>query len=80
MELIGSGPLSDLLWSKPSVSVIGIDAPLVRDASNILIPRAAAKISMRISPDADADGELQLLMDHLRAASPPGPPMSGSGR
>jgi len=70
VELIGSGPLSARLWSKPSVSVIGIDAPPVRDASNILIPGAAAKISMRISPDADADGELQILMDHLRAVAP----------
>lgn len=70
VELIGSGPLSARLWSKPSVSVIGIDAPQVRDASNILIPGAAAKISMRISPDADADGEVQLLMDHLSAVAP----------
>jgi len=70
VELIGSGPLSARLWAKPSVSVIGIDAPSVKDASNILIPKAAAKISMRISPDADADGELQLLMDHLRAVAP----------
>jgi acetylornithine deacetylase/succinyl-diaminopimelate desuccinylase-like protein len=70
VDLIGSGPLSARLWSKPSVSVIGIDAPPVRDASNILIPGAAAKISMRISPDADADSELHLLMDHLRAVAP----------
>jgi acetylornithine deacetylase/succinyl-diaminopimelate desuccinylase-like protein len=70
VELIGTGPLSARLWSKPSVTVIGIDAPSVSGASNILIPRAAAKISMRISPDADADDELQLLMDHLRAVAP----------
>jgi acetylornithine deacetylase/succinyl-diaminopimelate desuccinylase-like protein len=70
VELIGTGPLSARLWSKPSVTVIGIDAPSVREASNILIPHAAAKISMRISPDSDADHELQLLMVHLRAAAP----------
>ncbi len=70
VELIGSGPLSARLWSKPSVSVIGIDAPSVKESSNILIPRAAAKISMRISPDADAECELQLLMDHLRVVTP----------
>jgi acetylornithine deacetylase/succinyl-diaminopimelate desuccinylase-like protein len=70
VDLIGTGPLSARLWAKPSITVIGIDAPLVKDASNILIPSAAAKISLRISPDADADHELQLLMDHLRAAAP----------
>jgi acetylornithine deacetylase/succinyl-diaminopimelate desuccinylase-like protein len=70
VEMIGTGPLSARLWSKPSVTVTGIDAPPVREASNILIPHATAKISMRISPDADADHELQLLMDHLRAVAP----------
>ena len=70
VELTGTGPLSARLWAKPSVTVTGIDAPSVREASNILIPRAAAKISMRISPDADPDHELQLLMNHLRAVAP----------
>lgn len=70
VELIGTGPLSARLWTKPSVTVIGIDAPSVREASNTLIPSAAAKISMRISPDADAGHELRLLMDYLRAAAP----------
>jgi acetylornithine deacetylase/succinyl-diaminopimelate desuccinylase-like protein len=70
VQLIGTGPLSSRVWSKPSVTVIGIDAPSVSDASNILIPRASAKISMRISPGADARRELHLLMDHLRAVAP----------
>jgi acetylornithine deacetylase/succinyl-diaminopimelate desuccinylase-like protein len=52
------------------VTVIGIDAPSINTASNILIPRASAKISMRISPDADANRELDLLMDHLRSVAP----------
>jgi acetylornithine deacetylase/succinyl-diaminopimelate desuccinylase-like protein len=69
-ELIGTGPLADRLWSKPSANVIGIDAPSIREASNILIPRAAAKVSLRISPDADPSHEVGLLMDHLRAAAP----------
>jgi len=70
VEVIGTGPLSARLWAKPSVTVIGIDAPSVKGAANILIPHAAAKISMRISPNADADHELQLLMDHLHAVAP----------
>jgi acetylornithine deacetylase/succinyl-diaminopimelate desuccinylase-like protein len=53
VDTIGSGTISSRLWSKPSVSVIGIDAPAVRDAANILIPVARARISMRIAPGAD---------------------------
>jgi acetylornithine deacetylase/succinyl-diaminopimelate desuccinylase-like protein len=70
VDLIGTGPLSARLWEKPSISVIGIDAPSINTSSNILIPRASAKISMRISPDADPHRELHILMDHLRSVAP----------
>ncbi|MDQ3876791.1 MAG: M20/M25/M40 family metallo-hydrolase [Actinomycetota bacterium] len=70
VDLIGSGRLASRLWSKPSASVIGIDAPSVEEAANILIPSARAKISLRIPPGSDADRELERLMEHLRAAAP----------
>jgi acetylornithine deacetylase/succinyl-diaminopimelate desuccinylase-like protein len=70
VDLAGTGPLGPRLWSKPSVTVIGIDAPSIAASSNILIPRASAKVSMRIAPDAYPRRELQILMDHLRAAAP----------
>jgi cysteinylglycine-S-conjugate dipeptidase len=70
VDTIGSGTISSRLWSKPSVTVIGIDAPAVRDAANILIPEARARISMRVAPGADPKRELRLLTDHLRAAAP----------
>ena len=70
VDLVGSGTLASRLWSKPSATVIGIDAPSVRDASNVLLPEATAKISMRIVPGADADHELEALMGHLRSVAP----------
>ena len=70
VDTIGRGTISSRLWSHPSVTVIGIDAPAVRDASNILIPQARARISMRIAPEADPQHELRLLADHLRTHAP----------
>jgi acetylornithine deacetylase/succinyl-diaminopimelate desuccinylase-like protein len=70
VDTIGTGSISSRLWSQPSVTVIGIDAPAVRDAANILIPQARARISMRIAPGADPEQEARLLADHLRAAAP----------
>ena len=64
-DLIGTGPLGARIWSKPSVTVIGIDAPSISASANILIPKAAAKISMRIAPDAESPS---------RAPYPDGPP------
>ncbi|MGZ5353108.1 MAG: M20/M25/M40 family metallo-hydrolase, partial [Actinomycetota bacterium] len=34
VRLLGSGTIAERLWSKPAVSVLGIDAPRVREASN----------------------------------------------
>ena len=70
VDLIGTGPVGSRLWSRPSVTVIGIDAPAICGSSNILIPGAAAKVSLRVAPDADPKRELAILMDYLRKATP----------
>ncbi len=69
-EMIGSGSLGARLWSRPAASVIGIDAPSVKDAANVVLPEAAAKISMRVPPGADSEHELGLLVEHLKGAAP----------
>jgi acetylornithine deacetylase/succinyl-diaminopimelate desuccinylase-like protein len=68
VRLVGTGSLASRLWSKPSATIIGIDVPNVTEASNVLLPEATAKISLRIPPHADADHELEVLMNHLRLA------------
>ena len=68
--LIGSGTIAERLWSRPAVSVLGIDAPGVREASNQLVPVASAKVSLRIAPEQDADRALHLLTRHLRDHAP----------
>lgn len=70
VDLVGTGTLASRLWAKPSATVIGIDAPTVADAANVLIPEARAKISLRIVPGADADRELAALVAHLEAVAP----------
>ncbi len=70
LQMIGKGSLSSRLWSRPSVSVLAIDAPPVAEAINQLVPVARAKVSMRIAPGQDADSALQALKDHLEANVP----------
>lgn len=67
VELIGSRPVADMLWSEPSVSVIGLDMTSIAGSSNALIPAVSAKISMRIVAGADPDRELDALIAHLHA-------------
>src|SRR6185503_20794947 len=70
VQTIGSGSLLSRLWTKPSITTIGIDAPSVATSSNTLVPQAAAKISMRIAPDQEPQEAYRLLADHLRANAP----------
>lgn len=70
VELIGTGSVGSRLWSKPSVNVLGIDCPSVSTASNVLIPRATAVISMRIVPGASPEVEIEKLMAHMRSVAP----------
>src|SRR5581483_11733334 len=53
VELVGEGPLAERLWTRPSVNVIGIDAPAVHGSRNILVDRARARVSLRIPPGED---------------------------
>ncbi len=70
VPLIGSGSVSDRLWAKPSVTVIGLDAPAAEGAPNALIPEARAVVSMRVPPGQDAEKARALLAEHLRASAP----------
>ncbi|WP_314506884.1 M20/M25/M40 family metallo-hydrolase [uncultured Microbacterium sp.] len=70
VDFLGTGSLSDRIWAKPSVTVLGMDLPNVAEASNVLLPEVTAKLSMRIVPGADGDAQLEALMAHLRAQRP----------
>jgi acetylornithine deacetylase/succinyl-diaminopimelate desuccinylase-like protein len=75
VRLTGSGPVGARLWSRPSVSAIGIDMTSVAGSSNVLIPQARAKLSMRIVPGSDPQRELDALVRHLESHAPWGAPV-----
>jgi acetylornithine deacetylase/succinyl-diaminopimelate desuccinylase-like protein len=65
VELVGDGSLASRLWSKPSITVIGLDAPPTDNAINALVPSAKARLSMRIAPGEDADAAMLALISFL---------------
>ena len=67
---LGSGSFVDRLWTKPAVTVIGIDATSVDQASNTLIPSVRARISLRVAPGDDAEVALEHVVAHLQAHAP----------
>ncbi|QMW66789.1 dipeptidase [Mumia sp. ZJ1417] len=70
VEQIGKGSVVERLWAKPSIAVIGIDAPSIAESSNTLVPRARAKVSMRIAPGSDTDASMDALVAHLESHAP----------
>jgi acetylornithine deacetylase/succinyl-diaminopimelate desuccinylase-like protein len=70
VQLIGSGTIPTRAWAKPAVAVLGIDAPRVAEASNVLLPRARARVGMRLAPGDDAVKAQRALADHLEANVP----------
>ena len=73
---IGTGSVPQRLWAKPAITVIGIDTTPIEKASNTLIPRARAKISMRVAPGGDAAAHLDALTEHLQRHAPWGAQVS----
>jgi acetylornithine deacetylase/succinyl-diaminopimelate desuccinylase-like protein len=67
---IGEGSVSQRLWAKPAITVIGIDTTSIAASSNTLIPKARAKVSMRVAPGGDAAAHLDLLRAHLEDHAP----------
>ena len=70
LELIGTGSILDRIWTKPSITVIGIDGQSVALSSNTLLPKVKAKISMRIAPGDEPESALAALRAHLEKNVP----------
>jgi acetylornithine deacetylase/succinyl-diaminopimelate desuccinylase-like protein len=70
VQLIGTGSLVERLWTRPALSVIGLDTTSIEASSNTLIPAARAVISMRVAPGDDAELAAKRLSEHLVGHAP----------
>jgi cysteinylglycine-S-conjugate dipeptidase len=70
VKLIGKGTITDRIWTKPAISVIGLDAPRTFEAANALQPRAKAKISVRLAPGDDPKSAYAAVKAHLEKYVP----------
>ena len=70
VEWIGDGSMVERLWTKPSLSVIGLDAPPAQGASNTLVPHARAYVSLRIAPGDTTENGMARLREHLESHAP----------
>ena len=67
---IGISSVLSRLWYQPAITVTGIDAPSVANASNTLLPSVSVRISARIAPGQNSADAYAALEAHLKANAP----------
>ncbi len=76
---VGHGEILSRIWNQPSITLTGIDAPSVKDASNTLVPSVRVRISSRVAPGQRAEDQYEAIMAHLRAHAPFGAKLEVDG-
>lgn len=70
VELAGTGDLTARLWTKPTLTVIGMDVTPLHLAGNVLAPSCTARLSMRIAPGQNPQEALEALTSYLQEHVP----------
>jgi len=68
--LLGSGTVSDMLWARPALTILGIDCPPVVGSTAAIVPRASARLNLRIPPGTTPEQAETALRAHLEGAAP----------
>ena len=69
-SLLGDGSVSDMLWARPAVTILGIDCPPVVGSASAIVPRSAARLNLRIPPGMTPEDAQAALVEHLHAVAP----------
>jgi len=67
---LGAGSVVERLWTRPAITVTGLDAPKVDGASNTLVPVARARVTVRLAPGDSSENALARLREHLEQHVP----------
>jgi acetylornithine deacetylase/succinyl-diaminopimelate desuccinylase-like protein len=70
VSLMGDGAVADLLWARPSATVVGIDVPPVVGSSSAIQASAAARVGLRLPPGMNGAAAQDALVAHLQARVP----------
>lgn len=73
---VGAGSALDRIWWQSSLTIIGMDVPATLSAGAALLPRARARLSMRVAPGDTTDNSLSCLRAHLERHLPWGAAIS----
>ena len=69
VDLLGES-IEDMVWARPTATVLGIDCPPVVGSSAAIQPEARARINLRVPPGMDAKKAQDALIEHLASVAP----------
>ena len=76
LPIQGTGGIGSKIWSGPSITVLGIDAPPVEGAPASVQSHARAVLNVRVHPEQPAAEAQASVIEHLQAQRPFGVPLT----
>lgn len=70
VQLLGDGDVADIVWARPSVTILGVDCPPVVGSAAAIQAKASARLNLRVPPGQDASTAQQALIAHLTNVAP----------
>jgi acetylornithine deacetylase/succinyl-diaminopimelate desuccinylase-like protein len=70
VSVLGDGTVADMVWSRPAVTILGIDCPPVLGSAAAIAPRASARLNLRVPPGTRTSDATDALVSHLHAVAP----------
>jgi len=70
VSLLGDGTVADMIWSRPAVTILGIDCPPVLGSAPAITPRASARLNLRVPPGTQIGPAAEALVGQLHAVAP----------
>ncbi|HEX4304867.1 MAG TPA: dipeptidase [Solirubrobacterales bacterium] len=68
--ITGTGTVAEMLWARPALTVLGIDAPTVAGSTMSVPAEARARISLRLPPGIGGEEAIGALRAQLERAAP----------
>jgi cysteinylglycine-S-conjugate dipeptidase len=70
VTLLGDGTVADMLWARSALTILGVDCPRVVGSAAAIVPRARARLNLRIPPGVTPEQASAALVHHLNEVAP----------
>jgi acetylornithine deacetylase/succinyl-diaminopimelate desuccinylase-like protein len=68
--LTGTGSVAEMLWARPALTVVGLDAPPVAGSTMSIPAEVRARLSLRLPPGIGSEAAVRALRAQLERAAP----------